>query len=57
MDENSTKLWVTIQIREVMGGFTKHEIKCHPSITYIFVRFFITANIYEPTKEITQVKK
>ena len=40
-----------------MVEFSKHEIKHHPSIMSIFVRFIITANILEPLQEISQMKR
>ena len=40
-----------------MAEFSKHVIKCHPSITPISVHFLITAKILEPLQEISQMKK
>ena len=34
-----------------------HKIKHHPSITYIFIRFLITANISKPLQENSQMKR
>ena len=42
---------------EVMAEFSKHEIKRHPSITSIFVRFFVTAKISETLQDISQMKR
>ena len=39
-----------------MEEFSKHKIKCHPSITSIFSRFIITANMLEPLQEIYRMK-
>ena len=50
-------MWDTLQIHELMLEFSKHQIKHHPSITSIFVRFLITANISEPLKEISQINR
>ena len=57
VDEIPAILWTTLQSHEVMSEFYKHEIKIHPSITSIFVRFFSTANISEPLQGISQMKK
>ena len=46
-----------LQRHEVMEEFTKHNIKCHPSITFIFVYFLIKANISEPLQEIFKKKR
>ena len=48
VDKTATILWATLHIHEVMAEFSKHDIKRHPSITFIFVRFLITAKIYDP---------
>ena len=40
-----------------MEDFYKHEIKRHPFITSIFVRFLVTAKIYEPLQEIYHMKR
>ena len=50
-------MWATLHIHEVMAEFSKHEIKLHPYITYIFVRFLIMTNISEPPKEIAQMNR
>ena len=48
-------LWATLQSHYVMADFYKHEIKYQPSITSIFVRFLVTANISEPLQNIFQM--
>ena len=48
VDETANILWATLQSHEVMAEFTKHNIKRHPSIKFIYVRFLITAKIYGP---------
>ena len=50
VEETAAILWDTLQSHQLMVDFSKYEIKCHPSITYIFVCFLIEANIYEPLK-------
>ena len=40
-----------------MVDLSKHDIKRHPSIKTIFVRFLITANISEPFQEISKIKR
>ena len=57
VDKTDPILWATLQSHEVMVEFSKHNIKCHPSITSIFFRFLITANILEPLQEIYQMKR
>ena len=57
VDETATILRAVLQSHEVMVEFSKHNIKCHPSITSIFFRFLITANILEPLQEIYQMKR
>ena len=44
-------------MHEVMAEFSKTEIKRHPSVTPIFVRFLITSKILEPLQEIYQMKR
>ena len=52
VDKTAAIIWATLQSNEVMAKLSKHEIKSHPSITSIFVCFFITAKISEPLQEI-----
>ena len=56
VDKTSVIMWAALQRQEVMAQFSKHEIKCHPSITPIFFRFLFTANIYEPLQDISHMK-
>ena len=51
-----TILWSMFHSHEVMEDSSKHDIKCHPSITSIFVRFVLTGKIYEPLQDISQMK-
>ena len=53
VDESATMLWAMLHMHEVMAEFYKHDIKRHPSITSIFVRFLITARILEPLQDIS----
>ena len=39
VDENAAILWSMLHSHEVMAEFSKHEVKCHPSITSIFSAF------------------
>ena len=57
VDKTAKILWATLQIHEVMAKFSKHEIKRHLSITSIFVRFLITANISDPLQDNSQMKR
>ena len=57
VDKTSAILWDTLQSHELMSEFSKHDIKRHPSITFIFVCFIITANILEPLQEIYYMKR
>ena len=57
VEENSVMMWVILQSHEVMAKFTKHKIKLHPSITSIFILFFIKKMISDPLKETTHMKK
>ena len=57
VDETGAILWDTIQSHEVMAEFSKHETKCHPSTTSIFVRVLIIVKILEPLQEIYQTKR
>ena len=57
LDKTATIMWATLHNHEVMADFSKHEIKSHPSITYIFVRFFINAKIFEPLQDISRTNK
>ena len=57
VDKTAAILWAALHSHEVRAEFSKHEIKCHPSIISIFVRFLITANIYEPLQDISHIKK
>ena len=57
VDENATMLWDTLQSHEVSVDLLKHGIKFHPSITYIFVCFIVTANISEPLQKIAQINR
>ena len=57
MDETTAILWSTLQSHEIMVDLSKHDIKRHPSIKTIFVRFLITANISEPFQEISKIKR
>ena len=50
-------MWDTLQSHELILEFSKHQIKYHPSITSIFVRFLITAKISEALQEIYQMKR
>ena len=40
-----------------MEEFSIHDIKRHLSITSIFIRILITANILEPLQDISQIKR
>ena len=40
-----------------MSEFSKHEIKRHPSITFIFVHFIITSSILVPIQDIYHMKR
>ena len=53
----ATMMRATLQCHEVMADVFKHYIKRHPSITSIFVYFFVTSKISEPLQETTQMKK
>ena len=57
VNETSTIMWDALQSHEVMAEFSKHEVKCHPSITSIFSRFLITANISEPLQNISHMNR
>ena len=52
VDETTKIPWDTLQNHEVMVEFSKHEIKFHPSITSIFIRFLITDKVSDPLQEI-----
>ena len=47
----------TLHSHEIMAEFSKHEIKRHTSIKYIFVCFLITAKILELLQDISQMKR
>ena len=49
-------MWSTLQSHEVVEGFSKRELRRHSSITFIFVYFLITANIFEPLQDTTHIK-
>ena len=57
VDNTAVILWSMVQSHELMAEFSKHEIKRHPSITSIFVRILITANISERLQKISQTKR
>ena len=50
-------LWYVLHIHEVMAEFSKHNIKRQTSITSIFVRFLITAKIYDTLQKIPYMKR
>ena len=56
VDNTAVILWTTLQTHELMAELSKHEIKRHPSITSIVVRFIVTSKISEPHQEISQMK-
>ena len=57
VDETTTMMWAMLQRHEVMEELSKHELKRYPSITFIFVRFLIVANISESLQETAQMKR
>ena len=56
-DETSAMPWATLHSHEVMAEFSQHNIKCHPSITYIFVGLLIKTKIPEPPQDIYQMNR
>ena len=57
VDETVVILWAALHSHEVMAEFSKQDIKRHPSVTSIFFRFLVTAKIYDPLQEISQMKR
>ena len=57
VDDTTEILWSTFQSHYVMAEFSKHAIKCHSSLTSIFARSLIKANISEPLQEISQMRR
>ena len=57
VDDTAVIVWATLQSHEIMAECSKHKIKLHVSVTSIFVRFLITAKMYEPLQEISQMRR
>ena len=50
-------IWATLQAHMVMADYAYHDIRRHPSITAIFVRFLVEKQVSEPQKDVAQMKR
>ena len=55
VENTAVIMWDTLHSHEVMADFSKHKIKHHPYIKFIFVRFLIAAKIYGQFQNIYQM--